>query len=83
MRVKSCSRNGCESKMVDTYVLGVGYVCYSCQEEFKLCVQRLTLPSNSDYLIRINLKNFLNSEPGTYDTSTLKIINDFFNKYTN
>lgn len=36
MSVLACSRRGCESIMCDTYVPGVGYICSSCQEKFKV-----------------------------------------------
>lgn len=35
MGVMSCHRNGCTNIMCDTYVLGLGYICSDCKDEFK------------------------------------------------
>jgi len=35
MGVMSCFRKGCENIMCDTYVSGIGYICYDCKGEFE------------------------------------------------
>ena len=35
MGVMSCSKRDCENIMCDTYVDGVGYVCWECKDMFK------------------------------------------------
>jgi len=82
MGVKSCSRNCCASIMCDTYVNSVGYVCNSCQEEFKLCVDRLNLSVNTESEIKNHLDSFMNTEKGFYDKTFEKIIDEFFKKCT-
>ena len=41
MGVMSCSRNGCDSIMCDTYIDSVGYICRYCQDEFKSYLKAL------------------------------------------
>ena len=40
MGVMSCSRKCCDNIMCRTYVNEVGYVCSSCQEEFKIFLEK-------------------------------------------
>jgi len=38
MGANFCSRTDCENMLCDTYVMGVGHICQSCQNEFQMSV---------------------------------------------
>lgn len=79
----SCSRKNCENIMCDTYVDGVGYVCYKCQEEFKKYLRFSNLNPSNDSDIRNYLEYFIQTKKGIYSGSyDDEIIDSFFNKHT-
>lgn len=62
MGVMQCSRPSCENIMCDTYVNSVGYVCNSCQSEFKDYVESEGLDVSSEGKIERALKGFMNTD---------------------
>jgi len=81
MGVLSCSRNGCENIMCDTYVNGVGYICYECKNEFVVYCRRYDM--SSDALIIASLMYFMNMESDRLlCLGNDELIDDFFNRYS-
>lgn len=60
MGVKTCSRAGCGDIMCDTAIPDIGYICYSCQDEFKAYIASKPVYSEMKMLKR--LKKFMDSE---------------------
>jgi hypothetical protein len=83
MGVMSCHRNGCDSIMCDTYVDGIGYVCFDCQKEFKEYLESngIIVPTEGD--IKRELKKFMGTEKGEFEKGNEISVNDFFSNYTN
>lgn len=81
MGVLACSRKGCENIMCDTYVPEVGYVCKSCQQEFKNYIE-IQKPGQKlyDYEIKEELKFFITF--GVPDSFGETDIDSFFDNYT-
>lgn len=63
MGVMSCSRDGCESIMCDTYINDVGYVCVGCQVEFKEYLEENILCDNESQ-IKESLSVFMRTRKG-------------------
>lgn len=82
MGVMSCHRTGCESIMCDTYVYSVGYVCSGCQTEFKEYATEKDLDVSTEGQINFALKEFMNTEKGSYDKGKEISIDEFFNQHT-
>lgn len=76
MGVMSCSRRGCEHIMCNTYVEEVGYVCHSCQDEFKRLVGSGALLTSE---IKNRLIKFMRSEKEFDHDTTETNVEDFFN----
>lgn len=81
MGVMSCHRNDCESIMCDTYVDGIGYVCYECEKEFKYYLISKSKNPQSEIKIKKNLKKFMQTVKGTYTIGTEIDVTGFFNSY--
>jgi hypothetical protein len=80
MGVMSCVRNGCDNIMCDTYIDGIGYVCYDCQKEFKK-----EYGDDSEYSfnqIHYALERFVNTKKRDVKNGN-GTISDFFNAYRN
>lgn len=82
MGVMSCHRPGCESIMCDTHVNRVGYVCSSCQSEFKNYVESEELDVSTEGKIERALKSFMNTEKDSFTEGKEISIDDFFNQHT-
>jgi len=83
MGVLSCSRNHCSNIMCDTYVDGVGYVCWECRKEFE---EYMTTTGemgelNEGKIIR-HLKKFMDTNKGEYTNGDKMTVSDFFKQYT-
>ena len=78
----SCHRLGCESIMCDTYVNSVGYVCSSCQSEFKNYVESEGLDVSTEGKIERALKSFMNTDKDSFTEGKEISIDDFFNQHT-
>lgn len=63
MGVMSCSRTACDNIMCDTCVVGVGYVCNDCQNEFKECLSKEGINATTEGEIRIALDKFMATRP--------------------
>ena len=80
MGVMSCNREGCNNIMCDTYIEGIGYICFDCQAEFKQSLPN-TIMLVDIRIIELLLKRFMHTEKGTYcDNDT--IINEYFKSKT-
>lgn len=82
MGVKTCHRNGCDSIMCDTYVDGIGYVCYDCQKEFKEYLAINGITTDTEGKIKKELKKFMATEKGEFEGGQQMTIDEFFNSYT-
>lgn len=78
----SCSRNGCERIMCDTYVDSVGYVCYDCQKEFKNYLESKVIVVQTEGEIKKELKKFMETEKGFYEEGKEVSVDEFFNGCT-
>ena len=77
----SCSKRDCENIMCDTYVDGVGYVCWECKDMFK---QWMSTSETHPGRIKQEFEAFMNehkSDFSFYDASFL--VDEFFEQYTN
>ena len=82
MGVMSCSRYGCENIMCDTYVDGVGYVCYDCQKEFEKYLKKKGLNPETEGQIKKHLKDFMETEKDEYVEGKEMDVDEFFRSYT-
>ena len=78
MGVMYCSRKNCDNIMCDTHVVGVGYICGSCQSEFKEYIEKNNLNVSTEEQITKQLKIFLNISKNTYYYNPNIDINEFF-----
>jgi len=69
--------------MCDTYVDGVGYVCYECESEFKEYLERNHLDPTNENEIKGHLAVFMTTPKGAYTIGEDITIDDFFKKYSN
>ena len=70
--------------MCDTYVPGVGYICESCQDDFKDHVVNGRIQISDDESIREALIAFLDTKKETEDLQPdlLVKVDDFFKEHT-
>lgn len=82
MGVMNCSRKDCPEIMCHTYISGVGYICSDCQKEFKDYLEQHNLSPNTEKKITTELKLFMQTTKGLYESDNGKEISvsDFFNK---
>lgn len=59
MGTMMCYRKDCDNILCETYVESVGYICSSCQAEFKEYLVDEGLNPTTERQIRIELKNFM------------------------
>ena len=78
----SCSRKDCERIMCDTYVDGVGYVCYECQYEFKQYLEKEKIFVETERQIKTELNNFMTVKKDTYTDSKEMSVEEFFSSHT-
>lgn len=78
----ACDRKGCESIMCDTCVDGAGYVCNSCQAEFKEYVESKKIDVSTEGKIKRELNAFMNTEKDSYSEGSEMSVDNFFNQYT-
>lgn len=82
MSVLSCVRNYCESIMCDTYIPGIGYVCFKCQKEFKVFLSNKGYGVNSDLEIESHLGEFLELSSTDNFVSVDNLVEEFFQRHT-
>ncbi len=76
----ACSKNGCESVMCDTYVPGVGYVCFDCQARFKAFLDSRGVHPQTHGELKALLHVFMETEM-TEETPVVDI-DEFFQSHT-
>lgn len=81
MGVMTCSRKRCDNIMCDTYVDGIGYVCYDCQKEFKEYLKKENIETINEGDIRRALMPFMETEKDIYKDNQISV-GDFFRGYT-
>ncbi len=79
MGVRGCFRRGCDNIMTDTYISGIGYICYDCQKEFKQYLERNSIENTSEQQLLEILEKFMNLSKSS---SEIIDIDEFFNKNT-
>lgn len=82
MGVLSCSRSDCYNIMCDTHIDAVGYICSSCQEEFKEYLSDNNLNPQTEGEIIKELKLFMNTLVNRYKKGQEITVNEFFQKHT-
>ena len=82
MGVMTCDRHNCYNIMCDTCVDDIGYICSSCQNEFKDYLKSKGLDGIiTEGQLRTELKNFMRTEKDNYK-GNLVDINTFFKSHT-
>lgn len=80
MGVMSCSRKGCPEIMCQTYIDGIGHICYDCQKEFQEVMGEDA--ELSEQHMYEQLKAFMTTEPRhPHGGSEQVTVSQFFNKY--
>jgi hypothetical protein len=82
MGVMSCSRKDCGNIMCDTYNESVGYICYECQNEFKVHLKNNNIVLDTERKIIEELKVFMETSKDTYSDINMSV-DEFFNKNGN
>lgn len=82
MGVMSCRRDGCTQIMCDTYIDGIGYVCYECQREFKEYLIQEGAQASTEGQIHKALKTFMDTYKGRHEQGNDISVDDFFNRNT-
>lgn len=82
MGVMSCSKRGCDNIMCDTYVNDIGYICYSCKEEFKTYLNKENIKAETAGEIRKVLETFMKIRKDYYTSGNEMSIDEFFESYT-
>lgn len=81
MGVMACSRNRCETIMCDKYITDIGYVCNSCQKEFKDYIEkkhgRTIIPEGE---MKKEFSDFMDSEKGFVYGDDIDV-DEFFSRY--
>lgn len=82
MSVLSCSRRGCPHVMCNTYITGIGYICFDCQNEFKEFLDKNNKNPTTEEEIRDTLENFMETTPRkNYGCGGISI-DEFFRQHT-
>lgn len=81
MGVMSCYRPKCENIMCDVYVDDVGYICYECEKEFKIYLEKHGLNPRTEGEIKGALMVFMESDKDEHMTGNEVDLNGFFNQY--
>lgn len=82
MGVLSCSREQCTRIMCDTYVLGVGYVCWECKDEFKEYLKAKGKYNISEGEMMRELKKFIDIPKDSFTEGEQIDVDSFFEQYT-
>lgn len=82
MGVMACYRKNCDNIMCDTYISGIGYICYDCQIEFKHYLEDRNKERLFEGEIKKLLEKFMETEKISYEDEVLISPDQFFNKYT-
>lgn len=78
----SCSRNGCDNIMCDTYVDHAGYICRDCQEEFKNWVKADRIQIHTEGEAITALRIFMDEEKCSMSFSDVQLdLDEFFSEY--
>lgn len=75
----SCNRIGCSNIMCDTYIETIGYLCASCQDEFKVYLERENIEVSNENDIKCALDTFINIYKDRYTKVKDMSVDDFFN----
>ena len=78
----SCFRTDCENIMCDTYIDGVGYVCYECKSEFKDYLNTKGKTNLTEGEIKRELEKFMDTSKDKYIQGNKMDIDEFFESYT-
>ncbi len=82
MGVLSCSRKDCDNIMCDTYVDGIGYICFDCQREFKEYAEKEIKDLNTEGKIKRALEKFIGTSKDSFSEGKNITIDDFFTSHT-
>ena len=82
MGVMSCVRDGCQNIMCDTYINGIGYICYDCQHEFKKYLIEKDIHAKTESEYSRALKEFMETEKDDYRGGDELSPDEFFRNHT-
>jgi hypothetical protein len=81
MGVSTCNRKGCDEIMPQTYLQGIGYICYDCKTEFiKYFQNRFGDEDQPESIIKNELEKFMEMKKSSYSDDTISAY-DFFEKH--
>lgn len=81
MGLMNCSRKDCEQILCKTYISDVGYVCNSCQSEFKEYLSNEGLNPKNEGEIKTELEKFMSIPKARFEEGQKMSVDDFFDKY--
>lgn len=81
MGALTCNRINCGNIMCDTYIQSVGYICESCQTEFKEYLNKNYLKPKNDWEITTILREFMDTTKNGIEKDN-NLIDEFFKSYT-
>jgi hypothetical protein len=79
MGVMACSRKGCDNIMCQTYIPEIGYICSSCQAEFKEMYKDIDFSDGLE--ITMELEKFMDINKSGELMGKMSI-SDYFEQYT-
>jgi hypothetical protein len=82
MGVLPCHRIDCDSIMCNTYVHSVGYVCQSCQNEFKDYLESNRIDTPTEGEIERELIKFMATSKNRFSVGDEMTVEQFFEKHT-
>lgn len=81
MGVMNCNRSRCDNIICDVYIDNIGYICSSCQEEFKIYLNLHGHNNMTHDEIKKELSLFITTDKDDYSEEKMDLDN-FFLKYT-
>lgn len=68
--------------MCRTHVDGIGYICSECQSEFEDYLNLRNIDTLSEYQMKKELSEFMESDKDKFKMGTEVNVEDFFKRYT-
>ena len=81
MGVLACDRPNCDNIMCDVYVPGAGYICYECEKEFKVYLDKHGINPKTEEEILGALKMFMTTVKDEFLTGSEMELDEFFNQH--
>lgn len=76
----ACSRKNCDNILCNTYISSIGYICGSCQFEFKEWLKTRDKYPLTEKDINSELEVFMATDAETFKDSPKISVDEFFNR---